>query len=205
MKSDNPAKHFVLAFVIALAVYVIFYQGIEYRRTRKGPWQVTFTQDSAGNPVMVINQPKLSIADAQISFPGRPLEAMASDKVAADVSRRTLLPRKLAPTNVGGYALSGFSQRPAIHATNTVGGATFAESSSNSSGTNHQAPVVTRQTLIFRQPRQVPYGVPFGKCIFMDMTFLPGTLTFQCFGHEIELLPRVLMIDHEEHQWSSGT
>jgi hypothetical protein len=37
----------------------------------------------------------------------------------------------------------------------------------------------------------------------MDPTFLPGTLTFRLFGHEIELLPRVLMLDHQEHLWRS--
>jgi hypothetical protein len=36
----------------------------------------------------------------------------------------------------------------------------------------------------------------------MDSTFLPGTLTFQFFGHEIELLPRVLIIDHREYPWT---
>jgi hypothetical protein len=38
----------------------------------------------------------------------------------------------------------------------------------------------------------------------MDTTFLPGTVTFELFGHEIELLPRVLMIDHEERPWLSN-
>ena len=38
----------------------------------------------------------------------------------------------------------------------------------------------------------------------MDTTFLPGTLTFQFFGHEIELLPRVLVLDRQEHPWRSG-
>lgn len=56
----------------------------------------------------------------------------------------------------------------------------------------------------FDQPRPVPFDVPFGKCVFMDTTFLPGTLTFQLFGHEIELLPRVLIIDHQEHPWLPG-
>lgn len=59
-------------------------------------------------------------------------------------------------------------------------------------------------TLVFDQPKPVPYAVPFGNCIFMDTTFLPGTLTFQLFGHEIELLPRVLVLDREEHPWQSG-
>lgn len=57
--------------------------------------------------------------------------------------------------------------------------------------------------LNFGQPKPVPYDLPFGKCVFMDATFLPGTLTIQAFGHEIELLPRVLMLDHEEHPWRS--
>ncbi len=60
-------------------------------------------------------------------------------------------------------------------------------------------------TLLFDQPRQVPYDVPFGACVFMDTTFLPGTATFRFFGHEIELLPRVLIIDHEEHSWLNGS
>jgi hypothetical protein len=59
-------------------------------------------------------------------------------------------------------------------------------------------------TLLFDQPEPVPYDVPFGKCIFMDTTFLPGTVTFQLFGHEIELLPRVLIIDHEQYGWTTN-
>ena len=44
---------------------------------------------------------------------------------------------------------------------------------------------------------------PFGKVIFHDLMYLPGTVTFDLFGHEIELLPRVLIIDHQEHPWRS--
>ena len=50
----------------------------------------------------------------------------------------------------------------------------------------------------------MPYEVPFGNCVFMDTTFLPGTVTLQLFGHEIELLPRVLVIDRQEHSWRPG-
>ena len=57
------------------------------------------------------------------------------------------------------------------------------------------------RSMLFSQPEPVPYEVPFGKCVFMDTTFLPGTVTFQVFGHEIELLPRVLIIDHQERPW----
>jgi hypothetical protein len=53
----------------------------------------------------------------------------------------------------------------------------------------------------FAEAKPVPFDVPFGKCIFLDTTFLPGTVTLQLFGHEIELLPRALIIDHQEHPW----
>src|SRR5579859_3410159 len=39
-------------------------------------------------------------------------------------------------------------------------------------------------TVLFREPRVVPYDVPFGTCVFMDTTFLPGTVTLRMFDHE---------------------
>jgi hypothetical protein len=138
MKSDGALKHFVLAFLLAAICYAFFYSKIENRRTRKGPWQITFTNDAAGNPSLVINEPKLAITNAQITF-----------------TNQRLTP-PLSPT-----------------------------------------------TMAFRQARPVPYAVPFGKCVFMDTTFLPGTVTLEVFNHEVELLPRVLVIDRQEHPWLS--
>ena len=138
--SDNPVRHFLLAFLIALALYFLSYSFIEHRRNRKGPWQVTFTHAIAGQPAISINQPGLKLTNVSITF----------DATVSSV------------TNI-------------------------------------------RSTLFFRQPRPVPYEVPFGRCVFMDATFLPGTVTFQLFGHEIELLPRVLIIDHQEYPWLSNT
>jgi hypothetical protein len=137
MKSDNPFRHFVIPFGIAVLVYVIFYVGIEHRRTRKGPWEVIFTNDASGAPALVINETNLGITHLQITFPGE--------------SNRT-------------------------------------ESTS----------------LVFRQPHEVPYDIPFGKCVFMDTTFLPGTIVFDLFGHEIQLIPRVLTIDKKEIPWPSN-
>ena|SRR5437773_547070 len=145
MTRDNPAKHFILAFVIALVGYLLVYQFIENRRTRKGPWQVTFTNSSDGSPAIVINQTALNISNVQIQFPG-------------GITNHQILT------------------------------------------TNYQSPI----TFHFNKPKPVPYDVPFGKCIFMDTTFQPGTLTFQLFGHEIELLPRTLVLDRQEHGWQSG-
>jgi hypothetical protein len=136
MKPEGVARHFILAFLLALAGYIVFYQVIEHRRTRNGPWRVTFKNGSRDVPAIVIDQPRLAITNVQIRFVGEP------------------------------------------------------PSSTNAS-----------ETLVFREPKPVPYDVPFGKCVFMDTTFLPGTVTFQLFGHEIELLPRVLVIDRQEHPW----
>jgi hypothetical protein len=60
------------------------------------------------------------------------------------------------------------------------------------------------QTLDFAQPRPVPFEVPFGKCVFLDPLFLPGTVALELFGHEIQLLPRVLTIDKVERPWRNG-
>ena len=131
-------KHFILAFLLALVCYAFFYSKIENRRTRKGPWEITFTHDAAGNPTLLINQPRLAITNAQITF-----------------------------TN------------------------------------QHTALAFDPATLVFKEPRPVPYTVPFGKCVFMDTTFLPGTISLEVFQHEVELRPRDLVIDRQEHPWLS--
>ena len=60
---------------------------------------------------------------------------------------------------------------------------------------------VAEETVVFDDPRRKPR---FGELIFHDLMFLPGTLTLRFFGHEVELLPRVLIIDRKEHPWESG-
>jgi len=140
MKPTGAAKHFLVAFLLALVGYVVCYQVIEHRRTRNGPWQVNFTIGSGTLPNIVINQHNLGITNVRITFAKAPLPA-------------------------------------------TNGSATFT----------------------FGQPRPVPYQVPFGRCVFMDTTFLPGTVVLQLCGHEVELLPRVLVIDRQEHPWRPGS
>src|SRR5215207_6731769 len=44
----------------------------------------------------------------------------------------------------------------------------------------------------------------FGDVIYEDLTFLPGVVTFNLFGHEIELVPRVLVVNKHEIAWQSG-
>jgi hypothetical protein len=139
MNSSGLLKHATAALGIAAVIYVVAYTGIEHRRARRGPWQIVFSNDSSGTPLLLINQPSLAIRNVRIAFPG---EAAATPATVA---------------------------------------------------------------LALRDPRPVPYEVPFGKCLFMDTTFLPGTIVFELFGHEIQLLPRVLTIDKQEQPWRSET
>ena len=56
------------------------------------------------------------------------------------------------------------------------------------------------ERVAFDRPKK---PVPFGKVIYEDLTFLPGVVTFDLFGHEVELLPRVLIINKKETAWNN--
>ena len=60
------------------------------------------------------------------------------------------------------------------------------------------------QTVAFEHGRPAPFDLPFGKCVFIDALYLPGTAACEIFGHEIQLMPRVLTIDRVERPWRSG-
>jgi hypothetical protein len=70
--------------------------------------------------------------------------------------------------------------------------------------TGAASPALTPQTIRFEPGRPVPFDLPFGRCVFQDALFLPGTVACQIFGHEIQLMPRKLTIDGVERAWHSG-
>src|SRR4029077_12264980 len=94
MKSDNRFRHIWAPLLIAVLVYVFFYTGIEHRRTRKGPWEVVFTNNAAGAAELIINQPKLTITNLQIIFPGESNVA-SSQSVTVDLSQPRNVPYEL--------------------------------------------------------------------------------------------------------------
>lgn len=55
-------------------------------------------------------------------------------------------------------------------------------------------------TVVFDTPRK---PVPFGRMRFEDLTYLPGGVVFDLFGHEVELLPRAMFINLKEVSWST--
>ena len=48
-------------------------------------------------------------------------------------------------------------------------------------------------------------ALPFGPVEFVDVTFLPGTIALDAFGHLVELVPRTLFLDGHEIPWTPGT
>ncbi len=58
-------------------------------------------------------------------------------------------------------------------------------------------------------PQTVRFGpnstnFPCREMKYQDSMYLPGTVTIDLFGHEVELIPRVLQIDAREYSWQSG-
>lgn len=135
MKSDRIPRTLLIIFVSALVLYIVSFAYIQNRRTTKGPWQVVFFTDNAGQPGLLIEQKKMKISE-RVMFPDH----------------------KLSQANM---------VRP----------------------------------IIFDDPART--NAPFGEIIFQDLTFLPGTVTLNIFGHEVELLPRVLIVDKKEHAWET--
>ena len=66
------------------------------------------------------------------------------------------------------------------------------------------APTNLPQTIRFPHGRVAPFDLPMGKCVFLDTLYLPGTVTVQVLGHEIQMMPRTLSLDRVEHPWLSG-
>jgi len=56
--------------------------------------------------------------------------------------------------------------------------------------------------MLFDKPQQ---PVPFGKVKFEDLTYLPGSVAFDFFGHEMELLPRTMYLNKKEFYWTNNT
>lgn len=134
MQPSGFPKAVLIGLVLAVAIYAGGFALDQHLRTRRGPWEVTFTTEPSGAPAVIVNQRQLNIANLKIVFLG---EAM---------------------TNVHAAVAFDSPQKP----------------------------------------------VPFGKVKFEDLTYLPGTVTFDFFGHEVELLPRTLYLNRKAHPWMSN-
>lgn len=129
-------KSIALTFVLALVFYFIAYSWLSQRQVRKGPWQVVFTSDPTGVPVIVITQPNLGLSNVTLRFPEEKIPATSSTSL-----------------------------------------------------------------VLFDTPQK---PVPFGTLLYDDLMFLPGIVTFDLFGHEIELQLHDVVLNRSKHPWQSG-
>lgn len=60
------------------------------------------------------------------------------------------------------------------------------------------------QTIRFHPGQVAPVDLPFGRCVFLDVLFQPGTVACEMFGHEIQLLPRTLTVNRTEIPWPAS-
>jgi hypothetical protein len=58
------------------------------------------------------------------------------------------------------------------------------------------------ERVAFDNPRK---PTPFGTVIYDDLMFQPGVVTMDLFGHEVEFLPRTLIINKKEFPWNSDS
>ncbi len=57
-------------FLIALIAYVALYSTDQNLRAKDGGWQVTYTTNSVGTPMMVVNLPSAGITNSAVVFNG---------------------------------------------------------------------------------------------------------------------------------------
>ena len=136
MKQDRLLRHLLVAFLLAIGLYVVAFWLIESRRVANTPWTVSFEVDSAGYARIEIHQQSLGLEPVEIRF--------------------------------------------------------------TSPVTNIPTP---RTEVLFKDPKPVPRAMPVGQCLFEDLTFLPGTVTLNVAGVDIQMLPRVLTLGTNEIPW----
>ena len=70
MHSSGLWKPVLGGLLLALAIYIGGFALDQHLRTRRGPWEVRFTREPSGAPAIVVNQPKLRVANLKIVFAG---------------------------------------------------------------------------------------------------------------------------------------
>jgi len=70
MQSDRLSRHLLVAFALAVILYVTGYWLIESRRTRHTPWQVRFTAETNTHSLLLtVTQHSLKLGPTQIRIP----------------------------------------------------------------------------------------------------------------------------------------
>ena len=70
---DNMLPFAAGMFVIAIAVYALFYSTDQTLRSKDGGWEVTFTTNQIGAPVLQLSLPSKGIENCSVVFNGEKL------------------------------------------------------------------------------------------------------------------------------------
>ena len=92
MTRERAGRHFALAFVLALVLYIAGFRFIEHLRQEKGPWRITFRTDAAGQPSVSVSQEKLHITNVNLVFLGEQLEQTNTSAVILFEAPTTSVP-----------------------------------------------------------------------------------------------------------------
>ena len=134
-ESEGIIKQFALLLLFVLVGYALIFGCNRYLSVRKGPWELTFSSQSDGTPILIVDQPALGIVDATIRFEG-------------------------------------------------------------------ESVVPGKPMLVLFDERNPT--IPFGKVLYANYNRMPGLVTLELFGHEIELIHRALIMNFREYEWESG-
>ncbi len=176
MKTESILKHATLAFVLTAFAYGLLFYGDHYLRTRNGGWDITFIHSPDGSPRVTVNQITLGLTNVTLVFSNETVASLNS----------FVYPTKVKPR------------------------------ASARAGLNKPSPTETRNG--FAPAELVPWvdsklnavlfdkvsmPIPFGRKKFEDLTYLPGTMAFDFFGHEVEFMPRTMVINLKEVTWTN--
>ncbi len=127
---------------------------------------------------------------------------MFQDKLAdgtpvVRIAHHKLLPGEIRDENLEASALTEARRRDVPH--DRGGGVTLTFPGEQAPSRFTNAPLMR----VFNNPGT--NALPYGPVEFLDVTFLPGTVAVDVFGHLIEFIPRTLFIDGREIPWVNGT
>jgi hypothetical protein len=66
---------------------------------------------------------------------------------------------------------------------------------------DHVARTNISERVVFREATT---NLPFGEILLQDELYLPGSVTVRVAGHQVEILPRVLIVDQKEIAWPAA-
>jgi hypothetical protein len=64
------------------------------------------------------------------------------------------------------------------------------------------APTNSTGVVSFRQPKA---PTPFGRVVYDDLMFQPGSVAVDCFGHIVEMIPRAIILNSVSNGWRNDS